>query len=71
MNDDFDPITIFFRFLFGAITALAPVLLFAVYGLMPLWLGVTTPLVIGALTVVYGDRFLVEFCQLLRVIKWW
>lgn len=55
------------RFLFGAIAALVLVAFLAIWGLVPLWLGISLPVAVGALTMFFGDRFLVGF---MRVFRW-
>jgi len=55
------------RFLFGAIGALVLVAFLAIWGLVPLWLGISLPVAVGVLAMFFGDRFLVGF---MRVFRW-
>ncbi|MDP1673355.1 MAG: hypothetical protein Q8L65_09585 [Burkholderiales bacterium] len=62
-----DAVTIGLRFLFGAVVGGILVAFLAIWGLVPLWLGVAMPLISGLLAVFFGDRFLVGF---MRVFRW-
>lgn len=61
------PLTIVLRFLFGAIVGGVLVAFLAIWGLVPLWLGVALPVVSGLISSLFGDRFLVGF---MRVFRW-
>lgn len=62
-----DASTIVLRFLIGVVVGGILVAFLAIWGLVPLWLGVAVPVVSGLLAAFFGDRFLVGF---MRVFRW-
>jgi hypothetical protein len=62
-----DAATLALRFLFGAIVGGILVAFFAIWGLVPLWLGVAAPIATGLLVSLFGDQFLLRF---MRIFKW-
>jgi fatty acid desaturase len=55
------------RFLFGAIAGLVLVAFLAIWGFVPLWLGISLPVAVGVLATFFGDRFIVGF---MRIFRW-
>jgi uncharacterized membrane protein YagU involved in acid resistance len=61
-----DATTVIVRFVFGAVIGGLLVLFSRPWRPMPLWLGITLPVVLGVLTVLFGDRFFARFLKGLR-----
>lgn len=62
-----DAVTIVLRFVFGVVVGGILVAFFAIWVVVPLWLGVALPVVSELLAALFGDRFLVGF---MRVFRW-
>ena len=55
------------RLVFGLIIGAVLVGALAIWGLIPLWLGISLTIITGLLAVLLGDQFLVGF---MRVFRW-
>lgn len=62
-----DNSVLFMRLVFGLIIGAVLAGVLAIYGLIPLWLGISLPIITGLLAVLLGDQFLVGF---MRIYRW-
>lgn len=64
-----DTSTLVLRFAFGVVVGGILVAFFAIWFLVPLWLGVAVPVISGLLAAFFGDRFLVGFVRMFRWLR--